>query len=47
MTCEKHAGSDKSFENITLCLAQLFNSQGKENTENPGSESGSEHATSM
>ena len=22
-TCEEHAGSDKSFENITLCLDQL------------------------
>ena len=23
LTCEEHAGSDKSFENITLCLDQL------------------------
>ena len=43
--------TDKLFENIILCLDQLplkiqF-TLGKENTENPGSESRSEHATSM
>ena len=35
-TCKDHAGFDKSFENITLCLDQLplnSNHKGKENTE--------------
>ena len=48
--CEKHAGSDKRFENTTLpLLATAYNwtYKGKDNTEGPGSESRSERATSI
>ena len=48
--CEQHAGSDKRFENKPYSLTNnRINSiyKGKDNTEKPGSESRSEHATSM